>query len=365
MALKTAPRFKPARMWGGAPLDAHFCPQCRRSFARPRSRLLRFLGLPRKFRSTRGHRAALPCAQPAVPSRLLLQRDAGRAARQPRAIVVPERRLPNAKQPVARVEYLLELEGMAAGGPQEASKQVPAALLEEVFALNEELDEIRELRARAATRPTWRARLERARAPIEGEAGRARSAARDLSAQWDALAEDAPGAATRAIDGAARSLLERNYINNLLAASSGSCRDERPSWSFSAWCPSREPFLFMSKVVGIDLGTTNSLVAFVQEGVPVVIRDNERRRAGALRRVDRRLWNRLRGARGAAPSPDRRESDGLFRQAVHGQAVSMTCTTKRECFRSGSRAGRQRRPHRTSARAIHAARDFRVRSCGS
>ena len=29
----------------------------------------------------------------------------------------------------------------------------------------------------------------------------------------------------------------------------------------------------MSKVVGIDLGTTNSLVAFVQEGVPVVIRD--------------------------------------------------------------------------------------------
>jgi Fe-S protein assembly chaperone HscA len=30
----------------------------------------------------------------------------------------------------------------------------------------------------------------------------------------------------------------------------------------------------MSKVVGIDLGTTNSLVAFVKDGVPVVIRDN-------------------------------------------------------------------------------------------
>src|SRR5436189_6486486 len=29
----------------------------------------------------------------------------------------------------------------------------------------------------------------------------------------------------------------------------------------------------MSKVVGIDLGTTNSLVAFVRDGVPVVIRD--------------------------------------------------------------------------------------------
>jgi molecular chaperone DnaK (HSP70) len=29
----------------------------------------------------------------------------------------------------------------------------------------------------------------------------------------------------------------------------------------------------MSKVVGIDLGTTNSLVAHVRDGVPVVIRD--------------------------------------------------------------------------------------------
>src|SRR5438270_13537601 len=29
----------------------------------------------------------------------------------------------------------------------------------------------------------------------------------------------------------------------------------------------------MSKVVGIDLGTTNSLVAYVQDGVPLVIRD--------------------------------------------------------------------------------------------
>src|SRR6516162_4839464 len=31
--------------------------------------------------------------------------------------------------------------------------------------------------------------------------------------------------------------------------------------------------VIMSKVVGIDLGTTNSLVAYVKDGVPVVIRD--------------------------------------------------------------------------------------------
>ena len=35
----------------------------------------------------------------------------------------------------------------------------------------------------------------------------------------------------------------------------------------------------MSKVVGIDLGTTNSLVAYVQNGVPVVIRAPEARPA--------------------------------------------------------------------------------------
>ena len=29
----------------------------------------------------------------------------------------------------------------------------------------------------------------------------------------------------------------------------------------------------MSHVVGIDLGTTNSLVAYVQDGVPQIIRD--------------------------------------------------------------------------------------------
>src|SRR3954470_22407553 len=31
----------------------------------------------------------------------------------------------------------------------------------------------------------------------------------------------------------------------------------------------------MSKVVGIDLGTTNSLVAYVKDGVPHVIRDQQ------------------------------------------------------------------------------------------
>ena len=47
------------------------------------------------------------------------------------------------------MEYLLQLEGLsgAKSGKKPLRKQVPPALLEEVFALNEELDEIRDLRA--------------------------------------------------------------------------------------------------------------------------------------------------------------------------------------------------------------------------
>src|SRR5438552_781898 len=54
------------------------------------------------------------------------------------------------RQPIARVEYLLQLEGLAPRSPEEAGKQVPPALLEEVFELNEELDEVRELRGSGA-----------------------------------------------------------------------------------------------------------------------------------------------------------------------------------------------------------------------
>ena len=58
------------------------------------------------------------------------------------------------RNPVSRVEYLLKLEGLAPQGPEQALEAGAAGLLEEVFALNEELDEVREQRARAARRRT-------------------------------------------------------------------------------------------------------------------------------------------------------------------------------------------------------------------
>jgi molecular chaperone HscB len=128
------------------------------------------------------------------------------------------------KQPVSRIEYLLSLEGFApaAGDPSRASKEVPPALLEEVFALNEELDEVRELRASGAPAEEWKSRLQRARKPIEEKREEHEQQLSALSAQWDALAgEDGrvadESARTRVLGALRERMLERNYINNLLA----------------------------------------------------------------------------------------------------------------------------------------------------
>jgi molecular chaperone HscB len=123
------------------------------------------------------------------------------------------------KTPITRVDYLLQLEGFAARSPEEASKQVPPDLLEEVFALNEELDEIRDLRASGAPLDQLKARLEQARGPIEEKRASHESQLEELFAKWDALVDrDVPAAERRSVLEALRDrVLERNYINNLLA----------------------------------------------------------------------------------------------------------------------------------------------------
>jgi molecular chaperone HscB len=123
------------------------------------------------------------------------------------------------RDPVTRLQYVLQIEGLAPQGPAEASRQVPPALLEEVFALNEELDEIRELRARGAPADVWRSRLERARQPIEARRVEHEAHLQELAARWDALVDTGAGQdERRAVLEALRDrFLERNYIANLLA----------------------------------------------------------------------------------------------------------------------------------------------------
>src|SRR5947199_6923185 len=162
----SAPTMQACQSGGaGAPLDALFRPQCTKILPLPRQAdYFGFLGVPRKlnldaadlerrFRSLSRQfhpdffYNATPGERRASLERSSYLNDAYRTLR----------------QPISRVEYLLQLEGLAARGPEEASKQVPPALLEEVFALNEELDEVRALRAGGAPESEWKARLDRAR----------------------------------------------------------------------------------------------------------------------------------------------------------------------------------------------------------
>jgi molecular chaperone HscB len=117
------------------------------------------------------------------------------------------------KNPVARIEYVLKLEGVMAHGESAGSARgaVPAALLEEVFALNEELDGIRDARAGGADAAQLSARLERARQPIEARRDEHERELADLAARWDSTGD------RQILESLRDRILERRYINNLLS----------------------------------------------------------------------------------------------------------------------------------------------------
>ncbi len=121
------------------------------------------------------------------------------------------------RNPIARVEYLLRLEGFSAAAPKQAS--LSPALLEDVFALNEQLDEVRKLKAGGAAPEHWRPRLERARQPIETKRAAHERQVQELTTRWDASVDAGAGDTERreVLTALRERVLERNYINNLLA----------------------------------------------------------------------------------------------------------------------------------------------------
>jgi molecular chaperone HscB len=209
----TTPTLQACRECGaGASLDAHFCPQCSKILSLPRQAdYFSFLGLPRKL-----HIEAADLEQRfrALSRQFHPDYFYNATAAERRASLERSSYLNDAyrtlRQPATRIEYLLKLEGLAANGPAAASKQVPPGLLEEVFALNEELDEIRELRGSGAPAEEWQGRLERARQPIEAKRLEHEAQLVDLAARWDA------GGGGEVLKALRDQFLERNYIHNLL-----------------------------------------------------------------------------------------------------------------------------------------------------
>jgi molecular chaperone HscB len=223
---------------GGAPVDVHFCPQCTKILTLGRQGdYFTFLGLPRKLHVNAAEleQRFRALSRQFHPDYFYNATPAERRASLERSSYLNDA-YRTLKQPAARIEYLLSVEGLdrrrtergsAAAG---SSNQPPASLLEEVFALNEELDSVRELRAAGAPADEWKARLDRARQPIDAKRTDHEAQLEELSARWDALVDrDAPDAERQEVLEALRErMLERNYINNLLATIDGEVADPKP-----------------------------------------------------------------------------------------------------------------------------------------
>ena len=201
------------------PVDEHFCPNCSRiqSLGRhgdyfaflglPRKLLIdpadlerRFRDLSRKFHPDYYYNAS-PAERLASLERSSYLNDAYRAL----------------KNPVSRVEHLLAIEGLPSARSEEGTAKVPPSLLEEVFALNEELDEIRERRESGEQQEELLVRLAKARAPIDAKRDEHERQLQELSARWDSQDSAPPEQKRATLDALRERILERNYINNLLA----------------------------------------------------------------------------------------------------------------------------------------------------
>jgi molecular chaperone HscB len=120
------------------------------------------------------------------------------------------------RDPVARVEYLLELEGMRKEGAHK--QQAPPELLEEVFELNESLDELREAKASGSDLASLKSRLEAEEKTFQEKLNEVDAQLQDAARQWDAAIDAKAGGSDR--KGTLARLNEllnrRSYIRNLV-----------------------------------------------------------------------------------------------------------------------------------------------------
>jgi molecular chaperone HscB len=121
------------------------------------------------------------------------------------------------RDPVARVEYLLAIEGERQEG--EKKQQAPPELLEEVFELNESLDEWREARAAGEDLGALKVRLEAAEKNFGAKLNEVDEQLQRIAREWDAAVDaNADAAARKALLARMNECLNRrSYIRNLVA----------------------------------------------------------------------------------------------------------------------------------------------------
>ena len=126
------------------------------------------------------------------------------------------------KNPISRTEYLLRLEGVemeqdkaAADGKKEP--RVPADLLEEVFELNMQLEEMRMNQKMGEDDAQLRGDLEKAKAQFEGQLADADTQLQSLWEKWDAALDARDNASLDDAKDRMVALLDRRrYVRNLV-----------------------------------------------------------------------------------------------------------------------------------------------------
>jgi molecular chaperone HscB len=121
------------------------------------------------------------------------------------------------QDPIRRVEYLLLKLGLRKEGT--TKQQAPPELLEEVFELNESLEELREARAGGQDVAALRTQLEAAQTNFQKKLSEVDSQLADVAKEWDAALDSGADEAKRSglLARMNEILNRRSYIRNLVA----------------------------------------------------------------------------------------------------------------------------------------------------
>jgi len=121
------------------------------------------------------------------------------------------------RDPLARLEYLLELEGQRKEGQKK--QEAPPELLEEVFQLNESLDELRETKESGGELSGLKAQLQSAESNFQEKLGEIDAQLESVARQWDAAIDaNGTGEARKKLMARMNELLNRrSYLRNLVA----------------------------------------------------------------------------------------------------------------------------------------------------
>ena len=205
------------------PASALFCPQCGK--IQPSASESDFFQV---FSLERGFHIDLPALEVEFHrlSRKLHPDRFARAAEQERAWSLAGSSLLNdayrtLKDPLLRTEYLLKLEGAEIGEEnagrdrkgQKDPSRVPADLLEEVFELNMQLEEMRMERISGESNSSLQSDLELARTRFEGLLSAVNDELRAQWSEWDGGDEPARAAAQKTM---VALLDRRRYLSNLV-----------------------------------------------------------------------------------------------------------------------------------------------------